>query len=150
MVNCEDFKKLISKEIDGAITGPERDSLIRHLDTCRSCSDFRESLRSIHRIHAGLPEQEPPATMIEAVMREVQLAERGRRSAGWAGAAVAAAAVLVMIVGAGVGDFIARRSADILYQEEESLFDVQYLGAYPPDSMGDILLAAMEEDDNDQ
>ncbi len=150
MVNCKDFKKLISREIDGEITERQRDSLNRHLKTCRSCSLFRESLRSISRIHAGLPDQKPPDSMTDVIMRRVQRVERGNRFAGWARAAVAAAAVLVMIAGAGVGNFIAQRSADIFFHEQESIFGVEYLGVHPPDSMGDVLLAAMEEYENDQ
>ncbi len=73
-----------------------------------------------------------------------------REIAGWVKFAVSAAAVFVMLLGAGIGNFLAEKSIADLKTGEDNIFQVEHLGDYPPGSVGYLLSAAMEGGGNEK
>ncbi|MCD6380176.1 zf-HC2 domain-containing protein [bacterium] len=148
-MECKKYHKLISREIDNEISEYERESLKLHLSQCLKCRQFKFSLLSVSDIHAGIKDVEPPSTILSGIMSGIHEKNDDWALAGWAKFAVSVAAVFVMLVGAGVGNFLAEKSAVDVNPVEDNIFHVEYLGNYPPGSVGYLVAAAMEGDKNE-
>ena len=149
-MKCKEYHKLISREIDDEISEEERESLNRHLDQCLECRRFKVFLLSVSGVHVGIKEAEPSSSILDGIMLGIHEKNDVQSLAGWAKFAVSAAAVFVMLIGAGVGSFLAERSIADLKPEEDNIFQVEHLGDYPPGSVGYLLAAAMEGGGNEK
>jgi hypothetical protein len=79
-MSCDDSRILLGEYLTGALLPDERATVRLHLEACRACSQELEELRMLDRELQDLAPVRRP----------------GRRFAGWAGAAGAAAAILVL------------------------------------------------------
>ncbi len=140
-MRCEEFKRSIIRDLDGEASAGEVESLKRHLEACESCRHLQESFSRIDSLHRGLEEHEVPESIVEAVLREVE--DVGTvRMAGWLRIATAAAAAVVVFLGVKVGGYL--DSAFFTPEKEVAVLELEHLDEYPPDSIGDILIAAAE------
>ncbi len=154
-MDCRDFRKLVSRMIDAEATRSEEEKLMLHLGSCRECREFHESLAAITGLHRGLARTEPSAGLLEKILALAGRVEgmpgqadlESRHSAWWkAGIAAAAAAVILLGVKAGgyvMADFGAAPSV-----QQAEVTEMDYLGAFPPGSLGETLLLPEEGGDD--
>lgn len=144
-MNCRDFRKLVSKRMDGEATRPEEEALRLHLESCAECREFGESLAAIAALHRGLAELEPRAGLLETIHGPKNLAEH---LSIWWKTGIAAAAAAVVLLGIMTGAYVMAgfRAAPSARQAEVSELD--YLGAYPPGSLGEALMRPEEGEDD--
>lgn len=149
-MDCGEYRKLISRKVDGEATAEETDLLVEHLVECQSCRRFESSIFLVNGLHESIPYEEPPSSLISGIMSGIYSGEEATVFSGWAKLAVAAAAVFMMIVGAGIGDYLADNAAEETVRKSGDIFNVEYLAVYPPNSVGDIVLGAIEGGENEQ
>ncbi|MDZ7861040.1 MAG: zf-HC2 domain-containing protein [Candidatus Krumholzibacteriota bacterium] len=149
-MECKECHKLISREIDGEISEDDSKKLKMHLNQCQECSRLRASLASISEFHKGIEEVEPPSTLLEGIMSGIREEDHLFQLGLWAKLAVSAAAVFVMLAGAGVGNFLAERSVPRVDPLEDDIFRVEYLANYPPGSTGQLIAALTEGGEYEQ
>jgi predicted anti-sigma-YlaC factor YlaD len=142
-MGCNEFRMMISKGFDGEIEDSERQALERHLYACEDCRLFKESLIQILLIHRELVEVQPPHSLLSAVIAAVE--KPRSKVQGWINIAVPVAAALIMLLGYLAGDFLAESFVPAGVEDQAELLELDYLEEYPPGSMGDVLMAAMEE-----
>ena len=70
MPHCEKFMDLISAELDGALTNPEKAELYAHLEYCENCCRYRDALLAVEDALAS-DMTPPPATLAKSVMARV-------------------------------------------------------------------------------
>ncbi len=149
-MECKECHKLISREIDGEISEDDSKKLETHLNQCKECGRLRASLAVISEVHKGLGKVEPPPTLLEGIMSRIReeddLSKLGLR----AKLAVSAAAVFVMLAGAGVGNFLADRSGSGVNPAADDIFQVEHFANYPPGSTGQLIAALTEGGEYEQ
>ena len=106
-MDCSDFQRLLSREIDGEIDPSRRIELETHLERCENCRRAREALRQTYELHSGLGEMEPPRTLVPDVMAVIEGSQRRSRFTGFTRAAAPFAAAVVLILGIYAGMFLA-------------------------------------------
>jgi len=144
-MNCRDFRKLVSKRMDGEATRPEEEALRLHLESCADCREFSESLAAIAVLHRGLAELEPRADLLEMMPEPNRFAEH---LSIWWKTGIAAAAAAVVLLGIMTGGYVmAGFSAGTSVQQAE-VSELDYLGAYPPGSLGEALMSPAEGEDD--
>ena len=107
MKNCEEMQERISRMIDGDLSARERAELADHLDACPECSAIYEAFASLRDGLRGAAE-EPPADLTDRIMARVReeappvvtLPQKPKKKNRLL-PILAAAACLVLIVGAG-------------------------------------------------
>ncbi len=149
-MDCSNYRTMISRELDGEIEREEREALDRHVETCPDCREFRAALIETFTIHRQLGEVEPPATILPAVLAEVERPERVGWFRGWLRVAVPAAAALVMLLGFQIGDLLTETLASGDMNEQAEVLELDYLDEYPPGSLGDALALAVEGGEDDE
>lgn len=103
MNGCDKYEYLIARFVHGEILLQERDDLESHLAVCAACSKLYGDITHLDRVLREMPDKmvDPPthlATKILANLPEEKPATAGRRWLGWAAAASAAAACLLVAV----------------------------------------------------
>jgi len=78
---CEKFKILMMKQIDGEITAGEKTELERHLQKCSECQDEFENLTSLREVTREMKKQLLPEMAWEEYWRH--LYNRIERGVGW-------------------------------------------------------------------
>jgi len=78
---CEKFKILMMKQIDGEITAGERTALERHLQECSECKEEFENLTSLREVTREMKKQLLPEMAWEEYWRH--LYNRIERGVGW-------------------------------------------------------------------
>lgn len=105
-MRCENALEKISALIDGELNEDEREEVQAHINDCASC-------RAVYAAYLGIDDalrqdaQEPPAALRENVMRAVRADKKktaSRPLKGILAAVLAAAAVFIVLCGAGVID----------------------------------------------
>ena len=102
MNDCALMQEMISRVLDDDLSADERAALAKHLESCESCRTLYEAFAAVS---ASLGEEleEPPARLRENVMSEIRREEiRKKNRRPWR-AALAAAAVLVLVLGLRAG-----------------------------------------------
>ena len=102
MNDCALMQEMISRMLDDDLNADERAALAKHLESCESCRTLYEAFAAVS---ASLGEEleEPPARLRESVMAEIRREEiRKKNRRPWR-AALAAAAVLVVVLGMRAG-----------------------------------------------
>lgn len=107
----EEFEELVPAYVLNALAPGEEMHLRAHLETCRTCAIMQqEHLETTGYLALMAPPVSPPADLKERILVEASRAPRAapppvrpRRRSGWArmGAAIAAAAAIVLAVVAG-------------------------------------------------
>ena len=149
-MDCHDFKKLISRELDSEISDSDRRALDSHVEACDGCRDFKASLARTFSIHRGLRDAAAPPSIVPVVIAAVEREEPVRRAPWWRRIAVPAAAAIVLFAGALSGNFLVDAFVASNGLETAETLELDYFEEYPPGSVGDILIAAAEGDGNGQ
>ncbi len=145
-MDCSDFHKMISREVDGEIGLADRQFLERHLRECEDCREYRESFLETFSLHREMVEVQPPSSILPAVMTAVRGAERKDWMQGWLRIAVPSAAALIVLLGLRVGGFLTEVLAPAGIEEQTEVLELEYLEEYPPDSVGDLLITIAKGD----
>jgi len=143
-MDCRDFKKLISRELDSEISDSDRKALGRHLETCIECRDFKAALARTFSVHRGLRDVEAPPSIVPAVITAVACEEPVRSVPWWRRIAVPAAAALVLIAGALTGNYLVGAFVTTNGEATAETLELDYFEEYPPGSVGEVLIAAAE------
>jgi predicted anti-sigma-YlaC factor YlaD len=135
------MRREISKELDGELDEAGEALLRSHLETCRDCRGFRESLLELRSLHSGLDELEPPPTLVDSVMEVLDEPAAPRWLQGWPRIVVPAAAALVIFLGVLAGGRLAELLMPVNGTNTVSVFGFEYLEEHPPGSIGELMLA---------
>jgi anti-sigma factor RsiW len=150
-MNCREYRRAASRQLDGAIDQTERAHLERHVETCPTCRRFREvalAATSIHRrIVEVVPARDLAPSIVAAALRRHEKAWLG----GWLRVAVPAAATVVGMLGIWLGGMLTEHLSMSLAHTRTDVLELEYLDVYPPGSMGDLLAASSAggEDERD-
>jgi anti-sigma factor RsiW len=104
----------LSEYVDGDLPADERVALERHLPECAECQDTIADLRRIQSLASTLGTREPARDLWPGIQRRIGEAERApgvlpfRRRWAFTVPQLAAAAVLMMVVGAGTATLALR------------------------------------------
>lgn len=149
-MRCREFRKVISRELDGRCEGVERERLDAHLASCADCREFRALSLAGLSIHRSVRDVEAPRSLEQSIMAAVE----GRRDAGWIHGwlrfGVPAAAAAVAALGIWVGGLIHESSMPLGTETQSDVLELGFLDDYPPGSVGDILVASNEGGGNGQ
>ncbi len=149
-MDCSDFRKMASKKLDGVLGEEDIAELESHISECADCGSFMKLIVEAALIHREMTEIEPPAGLRGAVMASIEGKEAQERFGGRYKIAVSAAAVLILLAGIGTGNFIkeAFTPADLNSHVEQ--LELEYLDEYPPNSLGEVLMALSGENSDEQ
>jgi anti-sigma factor RsiW len=149
-MDCREFRKIVSRDIDGAIDASERERLERHLGLCPQCLRFREAVLAGSSIHRGIAELSPPPTLIPAIMAAVAARREKGWFRGWLRVAVPAAAAAVVVLGIWIGGLLASHVSPRYAYSRTDVLELGYLDEFPPGSVGEILMASSGGGDNER
>lgn len=147
-MDCNESRKLVSKEIDVELSSSEKERLEAHVASCKSCFMFRKYLQEISLLHRSMPEFPIREELVLSITDRASLLQGiGQRS--WLGKlAVSAAAAAIFVLGLLIGNIVRERymSAYFLAQTHSSEMEsLEYLDEFPPGSISGLFLASGNE-----
>jgi len=148
-MDCRNFRRLISRELDGAFDGAGRADLDSHLASCAGCRRFRDLSLAGLSMHRSVKEADPPLSLLSSILAAVEVGPRRRRMRGWLGVALPAAAAAVLF-GVWIGGLMHESYAPASAGNQTDVLELTYLDEYPPGSMGDILMTSNEGGGDEQ
>lgn len=86
-MSCQEYRELLSAELDDELSAQEKESLLQHLSQCDACRGLRQRLQQMEKGFSYLPEAPPPPLRPRALP--------GPRPAGSAGAAALWSTLLI-------------------------------------------------------
>jgi hypothetical protein len=106
-MNCHEIGEILNDYIDGTLPEEDENRVRDHLGGCSSCRDEEAQLRLLVREAGALPRDIPPGRDLwpeleSRLGKEEDVKTPGRRRAGpqwWSRGVLAAAAILVIVVG---------------------------------------------------
>ena len=143
-MECRDYKKLISRELDGEISDSDRKALDVHIGACEECRDFKAALTRTFSVHRGLRDAAAPASIVPAVFAAIDGEEPIRKAPWWRRFVVPAAAAVVLVAGTLSGNYLADAYVTPNGTVTAETLELDHFEEYPPGSVGDILIAAAE------
>ncbi|MGD1049007.1 MAG: zf-HC2 domain-containing protein [Candidatus Krumholzibacteriaceae bacterium] len=143
-MDCGEFRKMISRRIDGAIESDGCPELDRHLDSCARCRRFAELSLAGLAIHRSMTEVDPPRFMVSSIMAAVEARPGTEWRRGWLRFAVPAAAAAAAVLGVWIGGLIRESYAPKSVESRADILELKYLDEFPPGSFGDIMMASNE------
>jgi len=143
-VNCEDYQKMISRWLDGELAEEEIDSLDSHLAVCPQCRDVKSELSMVNELHISLVDQPVPEGILSGLEFESEEKVHAGLFSFLRTAAVAAALAGVILAGAAIGGFLAQKGISGNQNEIGEVLNVEYLGADPPGSTGEVLMELVQ------
>jgi hypothetical protein len=69
--SCEEAYEWIQRDLDDELTDVEKEKLMLHLAACRDCSSLYDRLNSLSTHLAQLPMVEPPYSIVESILPEL-------------------------------------------------------------------------------
>lgn len=151
-MDCERYRLMISKELDGELAPTLRAELEEHLSVCPDCMRYYELVKETNLMYERKADIEPPATLLPSIIA----ATTGRRKEaalwrGWLKAGAVAASIALIVLGASIGGkladlYLAPDSEQVAIEETLGL---DYLGDTPPGSVGYALFASSGGDENE-
>ncbi len=96
------FEKLLGPYLLGGLTVEEERGLERHLEECPACRSELTRLRQTHDHLRKLAASEPPPELKARVLTQVRSEPGSRPGGGWFWASVAAALLVVAVLGVGL------------------------------------------------
>jgi len=109
-IGCAGFEDELPLLALGCLTGRERATVLRHVESCASCASELESYSTgLDALMTVLPPVDPPAGLAERVVERVRAEESGRRAPSGRRRPVLAVAAVLVALGIGVGTFVATR-----------------------------------------
>ncbi|MFO7915047.1 MAG: zf-HC2 domain-containing protein [Candidatus Krumholzibacteriales bacterium] len=143
-MNCEDYQKMISRWLDGELEEAEIDSLDSHLSVCPRCREVKSELSMVNELHLSLVDQPVPEGILSGLELETEQKVHTGPFSFLRTAAVAAALAAVILAGAAVGGFLAEKGISENEDEIGEILNVEYLGADPPGSTGEVLMELVQ------
>lgn len=70
-VSCEEAYEWIQRDLDDELTDAEKEKLMLHLAACQDCSSLYDRLNSLSTHLAQLPMVEPPYSIVESILPEL-------------------------------------------------------------------------------
>lgn len=121
-MTCEDTKPLLNARLDGELDPKLRSAVDSHVGSCPSCAGDLAMLQDLSSsIRAGMPHYRAPAHLRDSVrsaLRASEYLDRPSGAARWKGwTLIAAAAVLLIVLGAAPFVVNVRNHRDLLAQE---------------------------------
>ncbi|MCX5752222.1 MAG: zf-HC2 domain-containing protein [Candidatus Krumholzibacteria bacterium] len=141
-MDCRKFRRMVSRQLDGALDGASRADLESHLSSCTGCRRFRDLSLAGLSMHRSVKEADPPRSLFPSILAAVEVGPRWRWNGGWLRAAVPAAAAAAAVLGVWVGGLIHESYAPATAGNQADVLELTYLDEYPPGSMGDILMTS--------
>ncbi len=148
-MDCRDFRKMLSREIDGEIDHADEKSLSAHLEVCESCRRAHAALKEATALHRDLAQLEPPRTLVTDVMASIGEPERRGRLTGFFRIAVPIAAAVVLVLGVYAGMFLGDLIKQPAINGSLAVLELEYLDEFPPGSTGDVIMTATEGGDDE-
>lgn len=104
--------RILMEYCDGDISPEQAEAIEKHLESCAECKavaeEFKAGLWAVKAVMEAGSKAVEGRSVAESVMAKVRSDKPGRRTAGWA-AAIAAAAALIFIFIAGIKDTGSKR-----------------------------------------
>ncbi|HSG27595.1 MAG TPA: hypothetical protein VLA34_03870, partial [Candidatus Krumholzibacterium sp.] len=97
----------------------------------------------ISALHAGMEQAEPPAGLLDEVLSRTC---GNVRIPAWWKVGIAAAAAVVILLGIWTGAYLTSGYDRTASVQQAELFEMDYLGPYPPGSLGETLDRSLEGD----
>jgi ferric-dicitrate binding protein FerR (iron transport regulator) len=117
-MNCEKYKKLIEKYIEGAIGDEQVAELKRHAETCEQCREEFEQCVGLEEavreaFSSRMSAEDGKASVMARLSAEPNTAQRTQYNLGWlAGRRAAIAAGILLAIGLTLGFAMGRASTD--------------------------------------
>jgi ferric-dicitrate binding protein FerR (iron transport regulator) len=117
-MNCEKYKKLIEKYIEGAISEEQAAELKRHAETCEQCREEFEQCKALENsvreaFSSRMSAEEGRASVIARLSAEPKPVQRAQYNSGWlAGRRASIAAGILLAIGLTLGFYMGKASTD--------------------------------------
>jgi putative zinc finger protein len=86
-LSCAEFETLLADWIDEALVGPERDSFVRHLESCAACKSLAEDASSAVAFMDRAADVEMPPALVSKILQATnsgwEFKLRGQGISGW-------------------------------------------------------------------
>lgn len=149
-MECQKFRRMISREIDGVIGSAEQEALERHRASCAGCRAFQEACLTSLSMHRSVQEVAPPPSLLPSILAAVEGRPQIGWFRGWLKIALPAAASVAAILGFWVGGLMHENYAPADAENHTDVLELKYLDEYPPGSFGDILTASYQGGGDEQ
>lgn len=141
-MDCRKFRRMVSRELDGALDGAGREDLDTHLASCAGCRRFRDLSRAGLSVHSSVTEVDPPSSLLPSILAAVEAGPRRGWMHGWLRVAVSTAAAAAVVFGVWIGGLMHESYAPAGAGNQTDVLELTYLDEYPPGSLGDILMTS--------
>jgi predicted anti-sigma-YlaC factor YlaD len=143
-MECRKFRRMISRKLDGAIDGAEREKLESHLASCAECRGFEKLSLAGLSAHRFARELDPPPLLLPSILEAVEARDGTGWIGGWLRFAVSVATAAAVVLGVWIGGLIRGSYVPNGTQNQTDVLELKYLDEYPPGSFGYILMASSE------
>jgi len=137
-MDCREYRRIVSRELDGSVEETEGASLERHMESCPACRRFREAAFAAASLHRRIIEVAPPADLASSIVARAARRREGAWLGGWLRFAIPAAAAAA-VIGIWLGGVLTQHFASGTGSSRTDVLELEYLDEYPPGSMGDLL-----------
>jgi len=149
-MECREFRKMISRTVDGTIESDEDTDLNRHLEVCARCRRFADISLLGLTLHRSMRQFDPPPSMVNSIMAAVDASPRKEWRGGWLRLTVSAGAAAAVVLGIWIGGLIRESYTVKSVESRTDVLELKYLDELPPGSLSEILMASNEGGGNGQ
>ncbi len=149
-MKCQDFRKMISRTLDGAVERAKHEDLERHLASCSGCRAFQEVCLTGFSMHRSVQEADPPPSLLPSILAVVAVRSRGGWVRGSFRFGLPAAAAAAALLGFWIGGLMHESYGPESAENHADVLELKYLDEYPPGSFGDILTASYQGGGDEQ
>jgi predicted anti-sigma-YlaC factor YlaD len=149
-MDCRIFRRMVSRELDGALDGAGRADLDSHLASCAGCRRFRDLSLAGLSMHRSVREADPPPSLLSSILAAAEVGPRRGWMRGWLRVAVPAAATAAAVFGVWIGSLMHESYAPARAGNQTDVLELTYLDEYPPGSLGEILMTSSEGGGDEQ
>jgi len=136
-MNCEHYRKQLSKQVDRDLDAALTEELEKHLASCPGCRSFRDGMEVLGRELQAVSERKPPTGLAERVKERVARERRRERVLlpAWTRAPLVA---MITLAAVGLGN-LAGRSIGTMLSSNGSDDSVEYTLTAQAPSFADVL-----------
>ena len=149
-MECREFRKMISRRIDGAVASADCGELDLHLGSCARCRGFAEVSLAGLAIHRSVTDVDPPRSLVPSIMAALEARPGTGWGRGWLRFAVPAAAAAAAVLGIWIGGLIRESYTPKSVESRADVLELKYLDEFPPGSLSEVLMASNEGGGNGQ
>ncbi|WP_211745521.1 zf-HC2 domain-containing protein [Paenibacillus sp. Marseille-Q4541] len=81
-MKCQEVVERMHRYIDHDLNEQEKEQLLAHVKTCKSCSEKFEILKKLSHDLEKLPDVSPPFSLVDRIMPQLDEIDRGRKEQG--------------------------------------------------------------------